>query len=843
MHPAPLLRGVLFTSGLILAACSSDGPSAPPPDNNGPEPIALAIGDTVQLALAPLQRQQELYIRPSATTEVAIYFQAAPTPALVLDAMIDSAYVSYTLPATAGLTLLQNRTERVIIPAGKTLNLTVRRGEDTTSAVSFRLFAYRVNRAPEHGPATITPGVIRNDEDLETNADIDEYSLSPLAGREFVAYLATVGPADPANFSLEFADASQPVAYNAVGVNAPSAGVPLEDNASGSFKVPLTGTYVVRVTASMVSARPRYQFLVRPLVRAPETAPDTVGTDALISESLDYTGDVDEFTIHGPAGGQFNLLFESDTAAMMGAELVTFGDGVPAARAWLGGDAWNAATGMLTLPASGSIDVRVSHGHAYGVIGRGPYRIRVVPVLPGPETAPGVLAGSDSILTESIERWADRDEFTLNWPVSGMANLFLRADGSLGGMTLELTDLAGTSIRKVLVASGGEVGSGRFYLPAGTYRLTASGNTGPYVGPYRAYVYRISEAPETAPLTLGLGSVVNEAINPIGDRDTFNIAIAPGELFRVRLDVSTVSARGLFVSYWDYDSPIYPGGPSFWLSPGDVTMPRTAQANDNRRFSISSYNENSSEHGTYTIRVEAVPLAPESNPATLGIGSTVSEALPVGDVDQYDLVAAPNSEFALLVRFVYASPCVEVLAPDSPVMLGSTYGAEQDIGSGIIRLGPTGRARIRVWVRNDCLVDMPYKAALAIPIDQYTLNVLAVNRAPEIAPATISVGDTVRSETISHPADVDEFRFTGTAGQVVVPAYRMIYTGFSAATLRLEIVTPGGNVVGTLVNGAYVGVWQRGTGIQLPSTGTFTARLMTEGNREGMGPYEFTVGN
>jgi hypothetical protein len=45
------------------------------------------------------------------------------------------------------------------------------------------------------------------------------------------------------------------------------------------------------------------------------------------------------------------------------------------------------------------------------------------------------------------------------------------------------------------------------------------------------------------------------------------------------------------------------------------------------------------------------------------------------------------------------------------------------------------------------------------------------------------------------------------------------------------------------VNSAYVGVWQRGTGIQLPSTGTFTARLMTEGNREGMGPYEFTVGN
>lgn len=842
MRSAPLLRGFLVTSGLLLAACGSDGPNAPPPDDGGPEPIALAIGDTVRLTLAPMQRVQELYIRPSTATEVAIYFQAGSTPTLVLNAMLDSAFI-YSLHGQTGLALLQNRTERVIIPAGKTLNLTVRRGEDSTSSVSYRLFAYRVNRAPEHGPATITPGVVRNDEDLETNADIDEYSLSPLAGKEFVAYLATVGAADPANFALQFADASEPIAYNAVGVSAPSAGVPLEDNASGSFKVPLTGTYVVRVTASAVSALPRYQFLLRPLVRAPEAAPDTVAAGAVVSEALDYTGDVDEFTIHGSAGAQFNLLFESDTAPMMGATLVTFGDGAPDARAWLGNDPWNAATGMLTLPASGDLNVRVTHDHQYGAIGRGAYRIRVVPVLPGPETAPAAITGSDSILTESIERWADRDEFTLNWPVASMANLFLRANGSGGGVKLDLTDLAGTSIRSVGAGAGGEAGSGRFYLPAGTYRLTASGNTGPYVGPYRAYVYRISEAPETAPLTLGLGSVVNEAINPIGDRDTFNIAIAPGELFRVKLDVSTVSAQGLFLRYWDYNSPIYPGGPSFWLSPGDVTMPRTAEANDNRRFSISAYDETSSEHGTYTIRIEAVPLAPESSPATVGIGSTVTEALPVGDVDQYDLVAAPNSEFALLVRFVYAPPCVEVLAPDSPVMLGSTWGQEQDIGSGIIRLGSTGRARIRVWKRTDCQVDMPYKAAMAIPVEQYTLNVLAVNRAPEIAPATISVGDTVRSETISHPADVDEFRFTGTAGQVVVPAYRMVYPGFSAATLRLEIVAPGGNVIGTLVNTAYVGVWQRGTGIQLPSTGTFTARLMTEGNREGIGPYEFTVGN
>jgi hypothetical protein len=52
----------------------------------------------------------------------------------------------------------------------------------------------------------------------------------------------------------------------------------------------------------------------------------------------------------------------------------------------------------------------------------------------------------------------------------------------------------------------------------------------------------------------------------------------------------------------------------------------------------------------------------------------------------------------------------------------------------------------------------------------YSLAVIAVNRAPETAPAAIALGDTVSGESIDTRADVDEFRFTATAGPIQLGA-------------------------------------------------------------------------
>jgi hypothetical protein len=49
-----------------------------------------------------------------------------------------------------------------------------------------------VNRAPEHRSATV---VVRSGEDIETSADIDEYTLVGQVGNDVVGYLANDGPA------------------------------------------------------------------------------------------------------------------------------------------------------------------------------------------------------------------------------------------------------------------------------------------------------------------------------------------------------------------------------------------------------------------------------------------------------------------------------------------------------------------------------------------------------------------------------------------------------------------------------------------------------------------------
>ncbi len=97
--------------------------------------------------------------------------------------------------------LLANRTERFPIAAGKTLGVFLsRQGTEATLPLRYRLFVYPVNRDPEHGPGTVTLGQVRDDEDLETSADIDEYALVGQRGRTSLGTSPTPAPAPWAPF-------------------------------------------------------------------------------------------------------------------------------------------------------------------------------------------------------------------------------------------------------------------------------------------------------------------------------------------------------------------------------------------------------------------------------------------------------------------------------------------------------------------------------------------------------------------------------------------------------------------------------------------------------------------
>ena len=835
------LGHLVVALALSTTACGSDDPSAPHPPSGSGDAFELTLGDTTPtLAIPPGELEREHVYTAATNTEVVVYIEALRGTSM-LRVLIDSVDVTAGTYAyeEPGQEFPHIRTDRFVIPAGKTLHVVVQRTVgDTSQRVGYRLFLYQVNRAPERGPATLTFGAVRNDEDLETNADVDEFSLAGHGGEEFVGYLAMVDSINPGNFALEFANAALPYSEQ-YGANAPPFGTPLEDNATGNFIVPAEGSWVVRVTSN-ASERPRYQFMVRRVNRAPESATAILAINSVVEESLDYTGDIDEFTVHGTAGQLVDLLMEPVSSGDLTHQLQTFGAGVPEGYAMLGRTPFEGSTGSLAIPASGNLTFRVSAPNVAPLHGRGAYRIRVVPLSVAPETASATLAAGDSVITEKIDRWADSDEFTLNWPVAGLANIFLRGTDT-NPLFADLLDGSGA----VLQTAARQNGTGRFNLGAGTYRIRVHGARGPFTGPYQLYAYRISEAPETGPSALTMGAVINGAIDPIGDRDVYTLNIAPGTLFTIRYTATGPESSELLAMLTAPSLAICPGCGTFWIAPGEVSAIMDAPAGDERELTIESHYLTDGSRGNYTVKVEPVNTAPEGSPSTIATGGTLTETMMTNDVDEYTLVGTPNSEIAVMVKLVQPYPlgtCAEILAPDSPARLGVTAAQEQDIGSGIIRLGSTGRARIRVWPIRYCLEEQKYRSAIPTNPGPYELQVLAVDRAPEHVAATIAPTDTVRGEDIAHPADVDEFHFSGTAGMQVRPAIYTEYALYPTATLALELVAPGGNIIATLAgDGQTLGGWFQANPVALPATGTYTVRLMTVQNLRGRGPYVFTL--
>jgi hypothetical protein len=103
----------------------------------------------------------------------------------------------------------------------------------------------------------VTVEQVRN-EDLETSADIDEYALQGLEGKELIAYLANAGLGAAGSFSLGFF--SETSEQELGGIAAPDVGVPLDQTGTALFTVP-AGPLVVRVHG--VSNLPSsYSFMV-----------------------------------------------------------------------------------------------------------------------------------------------------------------------------------------------------------------------------------------------------------------------------------------------------------------------------------------------------------------------------------------------------------------------------------------------------------------------------------------------------------------------------------------------------------------------------------------------------
>ena len=167
--------------------------------------------------------------------------------------------------------------------------------------------------------------------------------------------------------------------------------------------------------------------------------------------------------------------------------------------------------------------------------------------------------------------------------------------------------------------------------------------------------------------------------------------------------------------------------------------------------------------GPYRLFVHRVNRAPESVPATLAFGDSVSgETIAVpGDVDEFRVTVPDSSGANLVVELVNAidgGPLVQLIDSASrQVIVAGGAPASGQGALGRVRLGP-GTYIVRV--DGD-----PNDYGASTMRGGYRIWFYRFGFGPEVAADTFAIGDTVSGESIAPWGDADNFRFHGLRGQ------------------------------------------------------------------------------
>ncbi|HKV70299.1 MAG TPA: PPC domain-containing protein [Gemmatimonadales bacterium] len=407
--------------------------------------------------------------------------------------------------------------------------------------------------------------------------------------------------------------------------------------------------------------------------------------------------------------------------------------------------------------------------------------ITVHQVATGPEHVATTILPDCFYGAESLDTYGDIDRYQFTGSAGQLIEVFVQGTGpadptqevcltldTVTGPPLSLAfSRAGDTALEAPV--GGAVrlaGPGEYHIQAASTRngcRLAVGDNDPYLGSYRMVVRSIDTLPETAPESLAVGdTVTGESIGSIGDIDVFHLRGTPGELVNVQLQspvlgvrreiqvVVSGAASPASTSSVGGDSSLdeHGAGPFAMPASGRVTL-RVTGVHDGR----------GGDAGPYRLYAYPVNPAPEHVPAAITPGDTISGEVidHLGDVDDFTFAATQGQQFDVFFQASGVPPSATltllVLKPDSSPVSQEVFGYGGDTS---LLIRSTGRFTVPVTgtytVRVQALPDQ-----LPPAVGAYRFLVYPVNPAPETAPAVLAFGDSVSSEKIDFPGDVDEF--------------------------------------------------------------------------------------
>lgn len=481
----------------------------------------------------------------------------------------------------------------------------------------YRFFFYRINRAPESVPATLTLGDSLTGERIDLPGDIDEFAYTvPATTLASLVLARTSGTSQDCVRSLILDGAGNQLHEETVpwGCN----GTPETTRGSGPFVLP-GGSYTLRVQGAG-GYRGGYTVRTFPLDSLPESVTASVAIgDTVSGEGVGLPGDYDVFTFSGRKGQHLDVYLQGLAAALDSNQYRFVADvrgpTRPEALGFvstpLSSTTLNAhRMRRIDLPTTGVYRLAVYSGHDGHLLDEvGPYRVAVVTVPAGPETAAAGLVPGDSVTTERIDNDEDVDEFVLTGNPDQEVAVFLHA-GETQGLTVVAYDTATGDILDATPSFVALESTGRFRLPASgvagirVYHprpcppdLVAPqfpGCDGGGLGSYFLKVVPINRAPEIAAAAVVPGDTVNgEAIDPRGDVDEFTVTAAQGQTLigYLQTPLGTTSFEGIVLRVVDATTgavlgSVASGNPTPNLedqSTGPIVLPYT---------------------GAYTIRVE-----------------------------------------------------------------------------------------------------------------------------------------------------------------------------------------------------------------------------------------------
>ena len=391
-----------------------------------------------------------------------------------------------------------------------------------------------------------------------------------------------------------------------------------------------------------------------------------------------------------------------------------------------------------------------------------------------------------------------------------------------------------------------ENASANFQSPGGgVYLLRAQAFPSTAAARFRFMVYGVNRAPELGPAAFSIGDTVSgEVIEPRVDADEFVThgeagqevvavaeALAPAGSGVLNLVVRDPGTRDL-LGYVLADA----GSPARFTT-GRFKLPTSRDYRFDFRGVLGNF---SRYHGPYRFWSYLIDRAPEHRTPVVPVGSEIRGEIidRAGDVDEFTFAAAPGAEFIAFLQSARAFQLEIAHGSDPPLAVATS--AASDTGLFAHATGRFTVAQGGSYVARVTGTDSHFLADTG----SYRFFLYPVDRRPEHVPAAIAPGDTVVGEAIDMPGDVDEFTFSGAAGEEF-NAFLQARTGSADTYLQLDVVAAGDTRLGGVASsGTDTSLLRQVTGrFALPTTGTY--RLRVSGSRDrtdpDRGPYRLLL--